>query len=109
MGSNVLPDTDTLTKFVYQGDKREKVPKRDEKPILGLKSNKNFIVSNAVENILSGNLKKTNSLFLLTILLTLIIIINNQAPKVIKENKDWLSKKEFGKTPDYLTKIQNNI
>jgi len=84
MGSNVLPDTDTLTKFVYQGDKREKVPKRDEKPILGLKSNKNFIVSNAVENILS-------------------------APKVIKENKDWLSKKEFGKTPDYLTKIQNNI
>ena len=54
MGSNQLPDKDALTKFVYEGQKKEKVPTRNEKPILGLKSNKNFIVSNAVENILSG-------------------------------------------------------
>ena len=54
MGSNRLPDPDSLTKFVYPGPKREPVPKKDEKPILGLKSNKNFIITNAVENILSG-------------------------------------------------------
>jgi hypothetical protein len=54
MGSNKLPEPDALTKFVYEGPKREPVPKRDEKPVLGLKSNKNFIISNAVENILSG-------------------------------------------------------
>ena len=30
------------------------VPKRDEKPIHGLVSDKNFIVANAVENILAG-------------------------------------------------------
>ena len=30
------------------------MPKRDEKPIHGLVSDKNFIVANAVENILAG-------------------------------------------------------
>ena len=30
------------------------VPKKDEKPILGLVSDKNYIVANAVENILAG-------------------------------------------------------
>jgi hypothetical protein len=29
---------------------------KDEQPILGLKSNKNFIVSNAIENILARNI-----------------------------------------------------
>lgn len=33
---------------------KEKVPKHDEIPIHGLKSNKNFILANAVENILAG-------------------------------------------------------
>ena len=33
--------------------KRPSVPKRDEKPVMGLKSNKNFIHTNAVENIMS--------------------------------------------------------
>lgn len=49
-----------------------------------MKSNKNFIISNAVENILS-------------------------APKVIQQDPNWLQKKEFGKVPDYLTKIKGNI
>ena len=33
---------------------KQAVPKRDEKPIHGLVSDKNFIVANAVENILAG-------------------------------------------------------
>ena len=36
------------------GDKKPPVPKKDEKPIQGLVSDKNFIVANAVENILAG-------------------------------------------------------
>jgi len=36
------------------GDRKATVPKRDEKPIHGLVSDKNFIVANAVENILAG-------------------------------------------------------
>ena len=29
------------------------IPKRDEKPIMGLKTKKNFILANAVENMLA--------------------------------------------------------
>ena len=34
--------------------KKPAVPKKDEKPIHGLVSDKDFIVANAVENILAG-------------------------------------------------------
>lgn len=64
--------------------KKESVPKATDKPVLGLKSNKNFIVTNAIENILS-NAKKT------------------------QDPVDWLKKKDFGKTPEYLSKIKENI
>lgn len=37
--------------------KKAPVPKKDEKPIHGLVSDKNFIVANAVENILAGKLQ----------------------------------------------------
>ena len=41
--------------FNYQDDaKKPPVPKKDEKPIQGLVSDKNYIVANAVENILAG-------------------------------------------------------
>lgn len=42
------------TKFNRDADKKPAVPKKDEKPIMGLVSDKNFIVANAVENILAG-------------------------------------------------------
>ena len=65
--------------------KKPEVPKRDEKPIMGLVSDKNFIVSNAVENILA-------------------------APKLPKNNdKDYLKKKNYGKVPKYLQKIKGEI
>ena len=61
------------------------VPKRDEKPIHGLVSDKNFIVANAVENILA-------------------------APKLpAQKDKDYLKKKNYGAVPKYLTKIKNEI
>ena len=48
-------------------------------------SDKNFIVANAVENILA-------------------------APKLPEQkDKDYLKKKTFGKVPKYLTKIKNEI
>ena len=61
------------------------VPKKDEKPIMGLVSDKNFIVSNAVENILA-------------------------APKLPSNNeKDFLKKKNYGKVPKYLQTIKKEI
>jgi hypothetical protein len=44
----------TVQKLNRGVDKKQSVPKRDEKPIQGLVSDKNFIVANAVENILAG-------------------------------------------------------
>jgi hypothetical protein len=48
-GNPVLQDA---TKFSRSAEKKPAVPKIAEKPIMGLKSDKNFIVSNAVETIL---------------------------------------------------------
>ena len=67
------------------GPKKVAVPLKDEKPIMGLVSDKNFIVSNAVENILA-------------------------APKLPTNNeKDFLKKKNYGKVPKYLQTIKKEI
>jgi hypothetical protein len=61
------------------------VPKKDEKPIMGLVSDKNLIVSKAVENILA-------------------------APKLPGNNqRDFLKNKNFGKVPRYLQTIKKEI
>jgi hypothetical protein len=73
------------SKFNRDGTKKVPVPKKDEKPIMGLVSDKNFIVSNAVENILA-------------------------APNLpVNKDKDYLKKKNYGKVPKYLQKIKNEI
>jgi hypothetical protein len=62
--------------------RRAPVPKKDEKPIMGLVSDKNYIVANAVENILA-------------------------APKMnANKDKDYLKKRNFGKVPQYMQKIK---
>lgn len=72
-------------KFDRDQPKKVMVPKIDEKPIMGLVSDKNFIVSNAVENILA-------------------------APKLPgSSNKDYLKKKNYGKVPKYLQTIKKEI
>lgn len=52
---------------------------------MGLVSDKNFIVSNAVENILAAPKLPTNS------------------------DKDYLKKKNYGKVPKYLQTIKKEI
>jgi len=85
--------TSYLTKFISiianqyarDGAKKVAVPKINEKPIMGLVSDKNFIVSNAVENILA-------------------------APKLPgSKNIDHLKKKNYGKVPRYLQTIKKEI
>lgn len=61
------------------------VPTKDEKPVLGLVSEKNYIVANAVEAILA-------------------------APKnTASEEKDWLKRDNYGEVPPYLNKIKKDI
>jgi len=84
-GNPVLVNKTEVQKIDRGMVKKANVPKRDEKPIQGLVSDKNFIVANAVENILA-------------------------APKLpANKDKDFLKKKAYGKTPKYLTNIKNEI
>jgi len=84
-GNPVLVNKAEVQKIDRGMVKKANVPKRDEKPIQGLVSDKNFIVANAVENILA-------------------------APKLpANKDKDFLKKKAYGKTPKYLTNIKNEI
>jgi len=73
------------TKYERDAVKKPAVPLKDEKPIMGLVSDKNFIVSNAVENILAAPKLPTNS------------------------DKDYLKKKNYGRVPKYLQKIKKEI
>jgi len=84
-GNPVLVAKTQVAKMDRGVEKKQAVPKRDEKPIQGLVSDKNFIVANAVENILA-------------------------APKLPgNKDKDFLKKQTYGKTPKYLTNIKNEI
>ena len=74
-----------VQKKVRDVPKKPAIPGKDEKPIHGLVSDKNFIVANAVENILA-------------------------APKLpAQKEKDFLKKKTYGKVPKYVTKIKTEI
>merc|ERR1712166_364379 len=89
-GTFRLKNTGTIqipvsTKYSRAGAKKVDVPLAGDKPIMGLVSDKNFIVSNAVENILA-------------------------APKIpTNKNVDHLKKKNYGKVPKYLQTIKKEI
>jgi hypothetical protein len=76
------------TGFSYDQSKRAPIPSKEElrdvSASLKHKDTKNFITSNAVENILS-------------------------VPKQAAQPTDWLKKKDFGQVPKYLSKIKSEI
>lgn len=69
------------SKFNYKTERKPPVPRVNEKPILGLKSGKNFITANAVEVILA-------------------------APKVNVEKKRYADKENYGTVPKYLNNVK---
>lgn len=96
-----LPDK---TKFQYSDAdrKRPPVPKPDEKPIMGLKTTKNFITQNAVENIMSVTKKPEKN-----------YADTRKGDKHPLEpsglEPHYLHKKEFGQVPNYLVKRKDEI
>eukprot|EP00761_Pharyngomonas_kirbyi_P012332 gb/GECH01012359.1/.p1 GENE.gb/GECH01012359.1/~~gb/GECH01012359.1/.p1 ORF type:complete len:273 (+),score=98.71 gb/GECH01012359.1/:1-819(+) len=72
--------------FQYpESQRKPPVPKRNEKPIMGLNSKKNFISTNALDTILSVPRKKK------------------------EEEFKWTQKQDYGKVPQYLKNIQEEI
>lgn len=64
---------------------KEPVPKRTDRPIMGLTTNKNFISTNAREAILT-------------------------VPKKVKSNPvRYIEKPDFGKVPEYLEKVKEEV
>lgn len=41
--------------FKYESTRKPHVPSKDDRPILGITTTKNFVTANAVEAILQGN------------------------------------------------------
>jgi len=79
-----LPKAGTFHRNTLSGY-RAPVPKRTEKPVMGLTTDKDFLVANAVETILA-------------------------VPKRTKmEEPPATQLKTFGKVPKYLTRIKNDI
>mmetsp|Transcript_12617 Transcript_12617/g.12253 ORF Transcript_12617/g.12253 Transcript_12617/m.12253 type:complete len:223 (+) Transcript_12617:46-714(+) len=69
----------------YQTKRKNAVPAKDETPVVGMRSNKNFITANAVEAIL-------------------------QVPRVLQNNDlNYLKKEDYGKVPGYLSKVRDEI
>ncbi len=65
--------------------KKPPVPTVADKPIMGLKTNKNFITANAIDNIL-------------------------MAPrKMNKTEVNWFKKKDYGKVPNYIHKLRQDV
>lgn len=66
-------------------DKKPPIPTLADKPVMGLKTDKNFVVANAVENILAVSRKQA-------------------APQ-----KRAVERDDYGKTPEYIHQIKNEL
>jgi len=77
--------TESGKPFKYSTDRKPTVPRKDERPVMGLKTNKNFITANAVESILA-------------------------VPKGLEITEpDYLKKADYGKVPGYLPLVKEEI
>merc|ERR1711937_625073 len=81
---NKLPEPKKF-EFTDAVDKKPAVPRRNERPVLGLVTSKNFITCNAVENIVAVP-KKTDV-----------------------GQVSYMNKKGYGKVPAYLEKVKAEI
>lgn len=90
--------------FKYpDGDRRRPaVPKHTEKPLMGLRSNKNHITTNAVENIMSVPKKPEKKFVDTRGGATHPLDPSGLTPK-------YVNKKEFGKTPAYLERRKAEV
>lgn len=71
--------------FKYEDKVKGPVPKKDEKPVMGIRTTKNFVTANAVEAIL-------------------------QVPRVIEQGElNYFKKEDFGKIPAYLVGVKEEI
>lgn len=96
-----LPDKSEF-KYPDEERRRPKVPPKDDKPLMGLKTTKNFITTNAVQNITSVP-KRPEKVYVDTKKGDR----NNLEPSGLEPI--YIHKKEYGSTPQYLTRRQEEM
>lgn len=93
-----LPDLQEIT-YDFDDMKMRKppVPRKDEKPLMGIRTNKNFINTNAVENIMSVPKKPVPKFVDTRRGNTSLLDQSGLVPKYSKKG-------DYGEVPDYLRK-----
>jgi len=96
-----LPEKST---FKYPDDDKKKpnVPSKTDRPLMGIKSTKNFITTNAVENIMSVPKKPASNFADTKKGDTFPLEQSGLVPKYIK-------RKDFGEVPTYLTRRKEEV
>ncbi|XP_074659062.1 enkurin-like [Tubulanus polymorphus] len=94
-----LPES---SEFKYTDSRKPPVPKPDDRPVMGLRTTKNFITTNAVENIMSVPKKPEMNYVDTKCGDKRPLEPSGLVPK-------YLNKKDFGKTPLYLSKRKDEI
>jgi len=106
-------DDDDTTEHSHRVESRlPKVPSKQEVPIFGLKSNKDFIKLNVVDAILNGTLfqrLKYSNIYIYTLLSLQNIHTKLIAPRKQKDEPDYLKKEDYGKVPAYLKEIATEL
>ena len=113
-------------KTKYQQKVKEALPKKGEAPVVGMRSNKNFITANAVEAILQGPLLSPILLSFAIVFpfpshrafspssqpytptrLSLFFPLWPAVPKPVPTGElNYLKKEDYGKVPEYLSKVR---
>jgi len=71
--------------FKYTTTNKDSVPSKDNRPVMGIRTSKNFVTANAVEAILA-------------------------APRVaVEPESNYMKKEDYGKVPAYLKQVQEEI
>jgi len=97
----VLPDKQPF-KYPDEETRKPLVPKKEDRPLMGLKSNKNFITTNAVENIMSVPKRPAANFVDTAKGSTHPLEPSGLVPK-------YLNKKGYGDVPDYLRKRTTEV
>ena len=84
-GSRATMPTTPAKKHECRMSQKPAVPSREDKPVMGIKTEKNFITHNAASAILSS------------------------PPRLNHENRDFMQHESYGKVPKYLSKVKNEI
>ncbi|XP_055038076.2 enkurin [Misgurnus anguillicaudatus] len=88
--------------FKYEDANKPPVPARTDRPLMGIHSNKNFIKTNAIENIMALP-KKPQPTYADT----------KKGDKKLLENSGlvpkYIKKKDYGQTPEYLLQRKEEV